>query len=746
MRFRRAVAAAAFVGLFLFIGGCTRTPQEKEARYIKRAEEYFAKKDYASALIEYRNAAEQVPSDAEPYYRMGLIYIEQNAIGPAVNAYRKAIELNPRHADARLKLAELMASSAAKQDVEFAEKQMQDLLSFAPNNTDARNVLAVAELRLGKLDDATKLLEDALQIAPTSLRSFVNLARVKLAKGDRSGAEEVLRQAASRNPQSPEAALALSNILLPFGKLEESELEAQRAIRLNAQFGAGYVALARVQLARNLPDEAERTLRTVSSLPDDRYQHFHAAFLFERGRRDEAIKEFEDLAARKGASTEARTRLVKAYVAMSRAQDAERVLNAAIEKNRWDVDALLERGELLLMTGRTAAAEKDIDEGLRLRPSMAEAHALKAQVYQRKHRLAAEREELGAALALKPRLVAVRVMLARNLITSNQSVAALQLLDEATDAEKHVLALAIERNRALFALQRYSELRVSLADTLRTSHAPELLLQNAMFKSSQHDYAGARSAAAQVLQQNPQDIRALRIMADSYAAESRPAEGLRVLESAAAANQNSAQIQYMLGAWVLASGDRSKARSAFDAALAADRTFVPASLALADLDLSEKQYDSARRRLNTIIMANPRLVPALVARAAVENSAGNRQVAADGYRAVLELDPDNLKALNDLAYLMSLTNPDEALKYGLRALEIAPDNAAILDTVGWIYYKKGAYNTARSYLVHAVDKRANPHRQYHLALCYLKMGEERLGRELMAKAVEEDPNLAGSGQ
>jgi Tfp pilus assembly protein PilF len=202
----------------------------------------------------------------------------------------------------------------------------------------------------------------------------------------------------------------------------------------------------------------------------------------------------------------------------------------------------------------------------------------------------------------------------------------------------------------------------------------------------------------------------------------------------------------MLGAWVLASGDRPKARSAFEAGLAADRTFIPAALALADLDVSEKQYDSARRRLNTIITANPRLVPALVARAAVENTVGNRHAAAEGYLAVLELDPDNLKALNDLAYLLSLTNPDEALKYGLRALEMEPDNAAILDTVGWIYYRKGAYNTAKSYLVHAVDKRPNPHRQYHLALCYLKMGEERLGRELMAKAVEGDPNLASGGQ
>jgi tetratricopeptide (TPR) repeat protein len=736
----------AFMGGVIATCGCARSPQENEARYLKRAEEFVAKKDYASALIEYRNAAQQMPKDAEPYYRMGLAYMEQNSIGAAVTAYRKAIELNPQHVDARLKLAELMASSAAQSDIQVAEKQMRELLAFRPNSTDARNVLAVAELRLGKVDDAVKLLEEALEISPVNLRSSVNLARVKLARGDRTGAERALREAVSNNPQSPEAALALSSFLLSSGKLEEAENEARRAIALNSKFGAGYVALARTQLAHNRADEAEKTLRAVATLPDERYQHLHASFLFERGRREEAIKEFEALLARNDASKATRARLVQAYVAVNRIRDAESVLNSALKKDRTDIDALVQRGELLLMTGNTRAAEQDINEALRFNPSVAEAHALKAQVYRRQNRPAGEREELNEALALKPRLLAVRLLLARNLMAANEYTAALRLLDEATDAEKDVLQLVIERNRALLALQRYPELRASLEEALSVSRAPELLVQSAMLKSAEKNYAAARTTAEQVLEREPQNIQALRLIADSYTAENQPDKALRALETAVAKNPGSAAVQHLFGAWALAGGNRVKARSAFEAALAADRTFIPASLALAEMDLAEKEFDSARRRLDALILANPRLVPALVDRAAVENAAGNRGEAAVRYRAVLQIDPGNLKALNDLAYILASTQSDDALRHALRALEIAPDNAAVLDTVGWIYYHQGAYNTALAYFRQAVAKHSSPRRQYHLALCYLKLGEERLGRDLMAKAVESDPDLVRNGQ
>src|SRR5262245_55501149 len=56
--------------------GCRTSPEANEAKYLKRGEALVAKKDYPRALLEFRNAASAMPKDAEPYYRMGLVYIE----------------------------------------------------------------------------------------------------------------------------------------------------------------------------------------------------------------------------------------------------------------------------------------------------------------------------------------------------------------------------------------------------------------------------------------------------------------------------------------------------------------------------------------------------------------------------------------------------------------------------------------------------------------------------------------------
>jgi uncharacterized protein HemY len=87
-------------------------------------------------------------------------------------------------------------------------------------------------------------------------------------------------------------------------------------------------------------------------------------------------------------------------------------------------------------------------------------------------------------------------------------------------------------------------------------------------------------------------------------------------------------------------------------------------------------------------------------------------------------------------------NPDEALKLAQQAAEVVPDNPAVQDTLGWIYYRKGMYGMAVEHLKAAASKAANPRRQLHLGMAYLKSGEHDLGRNMVALALQSDPSLA----
>jgi tetratricopeptide (TPR) repeat protein len=131
--------------------------------------------------------------------------------------------------------------------------------------------------------------------------------------------------------------------------------------------------------------------------------------------------------------------------------------------------------------------------------------------------------------------------------------------------------------------------------------------------------------------------------------------------------------------------------------------------------------------------------------AELEKSAANLPKAVAIYREVLAVNPANLIALNNISGELATGSPDEALSFAQRAVELAPDNPAVQDTLGWIYFQKGQYRAATGHLKEAVARDPNPRRQFHLALSYLKTGERGLGQQLLEAAIRRDPSLRVKG-
>jgi Tfp pilus assembly protein PilF len=202
----------------------------------------------------------------------------------------------------------------------------------------------------------------------------------------------------------------------------------------------------------------------------------------------------------------------------------------------------------------------------------------------------------------------------------------------------------------------------------------------------------------------------------------------------------------MLGLWQVAAGDMVQAREQFEAARRAEPAFTAADIALADLDRRQNQAAAGQTRLRNVISREPSNTGALLLLAEIERLSGNHVDAIAHYRAVLAIDSSNLVALNNIGIQLTPSSPDEALGFAQRALEIAPENPAVQDTLGWIYYRKGIYRSAVQYLKAAVANEPNPQRQVHLALSYIKSGEARIGQEMLRTAIRQDPSLSGLAQ
>jgi Tfp pilus assembly protein PilF len=160
------------------------------------------------------------------------------------------------------------------------------------------------------------------------------------------------------------------------------------------------------------------------------------------------------------------------------------------------------------------------------------------------------------------------------------------------------------------------------------------------------------------------------------------------------------------------------------------------------MDRTQNRAVDAVTRLETVIAREPYNVAAKLLLADIEKSSGDHAGAIEHYRAVLAIDPSNLVALNNISTELTPDRPDEALGFAQHAFDLAPDNAAVKDTLGWIYYRKGVYPTAAQYLKEAVAKEPNPRRQFHLGMSYIKAGDLLEGRKLLQAAIRQDPSLS----
>jgi tetratricopeptide (TPR) repeat protein len=730
------IAAAAFT----FVA-CSSSPEVKRQEYLQSGKEHLAKKDYRRAVLAFQNAAKSAPKDPEPLYHLGVTAL---ALGDSVSAAQfldRALKLDPKYAAARLKLAEVLSLSRDASAIQHGAKLAEDALADEPGNLKALNILALTEMRSGNTQDAAGRLEEALRRFPSHLESAVNLARVRMAENDRPGAEEVLRQAIDKSPGNSTAHFALADLYGANGDLARAEDYYARGLRIQPDHGPALAALGMIQVRSGRPQEAERTFARLSATSDTRYTFVHAVYLFETGKRDAAIAEFARIAAQRSGDREARTYLISAYLASGRTNQAERLLTEAVDKNPKDADALLQRARIHLTRGKTDLAERDLQLAMQSQADSAEAHYLLSGVHQMRGQTRLQQQELAEALRLNPGHMPARVQLARVLRSTGDARGALDIIDGAPAEHKINPAVVVERNWALIETGREAEARDGLQGLLRADGNPEVVLQNAILQLRQGQIAAAKTGAEKALEQVPADLRALELVMYISAAEKRPADGLERVRRHAAQHAKLAPVQTYLARIELQAGNPDRARAALLAAKAAAPESTEADLMLSRLDLSAGKLEDARRRLVAIADAGDASARAILG--LVEEKAGDYNAASDHYRAALELNPRDVAVLNNFAFILTehAGRPDEALRYAQQAKELAPENPAVDDTLGWTYYRKGLYPMAVRHLEAAAKREPNARRRAHLAAAYAKNGNLPGAKSTLDAALRMDSNV-----
>jgi len=132
----------------------------------------------------------------------------------------------------------------------------------------------------------------------------------------------------------------------------------------------------------------------------------------------------------------------------------------------------------------------------------------------------------------------------------------------------------------------------------------------------------------------------------------------------------------------------------------------------------------------------------LYARALVAERLDKLDVLESDLQKILDKNPDDVGALNALGYTLTdkTQRYDEAERYLDKAMRLKPDEAVIIDSYGWLQFKKGKYDLALEYLKKAYDKQQENEIAAHIAEVLWVMGRDKEAKEFFEPIYKKSPD------
>jgi len=200
--------------------------------------------------------------------------------------------------------------------------------------------------------------------------------------------------------------------------------------------------------------------------------------------------------------------------------------------------------------------------------------------------------------------------------------------------------------------------------------------------------------------------------------------------------------------------DWNGAEAAFRKSAELDRNNTGALIRLGEVQIASGHTDLALATYQQSVKDHPREAGFYVLMGQLYETRQDWQNAQNAYQKALELKPTDPTASNNLANVMLQTggNVDVAMSLAQTARRALPDSSDVADTLGWIYYQKGAYESAIGLLQEALKLRAknkipeDPGIHYHLGLAYEKAGKPSLARQQLEQVLKLDPNYSDAGE
>ncbi len=493
-----------------------------------------------------------------------------------------------------------------------------------------------------------------------------------------------------------------------YGERYEEALEAYEKAAIcdpEALYIAEKIPVLLIQLGRF--EEASRWLENyIADRPDKTVQRFMLARLkIEAGLEDEAIELYRQALDAEPHNDNIRLRLGLLYSKKGEHRKAEAIFKTILEHNSQSYFALLYLARLQAETGQLNAAEQYYLEALTLNWSKELALEI-ADFYNLRKDFAKAREIYQDVLQKDDRDERAALGMVQTYLYLQDGEAALEELDRIRRFSQNGVRLDLIRSQIL----------INLGENER---AKQILLQLIQNESS----AQAHYLLGVVLYQEENFDLALSTLQaiPSSAPEYHDAVMLqvRILEESDNTNQSIDLLENAIR-------DKESRRPSFYSWLAS-------------LYQKQQNMTKAFETLGAGTAVFPEEESLLYEYAVLQEKTGNHERAMLIMQKIVAKNINHADALNFIGYSWADKNVQlmEAYDYIRRALEIQPDSGYILDSLGWVYYRLGAFEKAETELLKALELEPNdPYIYEHLGDTYNALGNKEKSIYYYRKSLE----------
>lgn len=754
---------------------CPSAEERAEAAR-EAAREALGRGDRGGALRELATLRALRPDTPEDLRELAELLVIAGEAPQALRLLEEGVSEWPERDELRVALAQVALLVA---DYSAARRAVAPIEAESPQHAAALLLRAQAELRLGRFDRAVSMLAEAERLYPE--RPEARIARIGALLGERrmeeAGAALAEAREAMSGSEAEEALRGLEISMLSARAEEEPEaaISGLRAlVDAQPEDARAWRALVQAMVQSGRAAEASELMRAAIERDPSRLHLYAPLAMLRRaaGHPEEARAVLDELIANSPSPT--------AYLALAQHHASENDPDATADALRRGLeafpgDALLLRAEAEALLAREdpAAARRAVERYRKLFPDDPNSEYLRA-------RLELVEGDVSAAIArltdLMPRL--------DQPFSQYWLGQALERRGDLAGAERRY-GLALQRDGGdpgLYPpLVRMAEARgdwrqvaglgerlariapqhfegwsawitglIRLGDGARAEpvarHAAGLFPGNedAQIQLARALRGAGKADAAlellgEVAGRFPESgrVEAERVLTMGLAG--RLTEGLAAAEEALAVHPDSAVLHSAHAQLLFAAGEAEAGAAAVDRALAAAPE-DPEPLAIrARFRAATGRLAGAREDSERYLEARPDDPAMHFVLGVVHESAGRPEEAIAAHRRAARLDAKAFAPRNNLAYLLADRDLDAALTAAQEAYALQPDSPAVLDTLGWLYLRKGLVERATSLLEEAhAGAPELAEVQLHLALAHREAGRSDEARELLTALSERE--------